>query len=516
MADLIDIAIQELDTEEYSGCKSKYGAWYGMNGAPWCHMFVSYCAEKAGVGTDIVPKTASTSAGMAWYKGKKRFKYKGKYTPQRNDLVYFKSAGASHVGIVEYVSGSTLHTIEGNTSNAVRRRTHPLSEARITGYGVVSAYINSSGKGIKKASGGNGKSGKQQLDYLEKSLKKISELDKKQKKKTVPYDVFPANRNHKVDIFMIIQNGKKQFEVPVEDGAKVTWERKGTPGKLTFQTVSDDKYKIKEGNGVLLFVNGKKFFYGFVFTVKSSKDFILDVTVYDQLRYLKNKDTYMYTKKTTSALIRMIAKDFRLRTGTIDNTKYAVSRIDDNAELFSIIQNSVDETMLSTGKLYTLYDDCGALCLRTPAEMKVNDCLIDAETAEDYTYSRSIDSEVYNQIKLGYENKETGTLDVYISKHSKNINKWGVLQYFEKIDNPEVAKLQGKVLLKLYNRAARRLSISNAFGNPKVRAGSLIPVLLQLEDRKVCSYMLVNKVTHTFSNFEHKMDLDVSGGEFDE
>ena len=40
------------------------------------------------------------------------------------------------MGIVEKTKGNTLHTVEGNTSNKVARRTYSLSNSTITGYGV--------------------------------------------------------------------------------------------------------------------------------------------------------------------------------------------------------------------------------------------------------------------------------------------------------------------------------------------------------------------------------------------
>ena len=70
MADIIDIASKEVGYKAYGGNKTKYSAWYGMNGAAWCHMFASWCAYKAGVSTSIAPKTASTDTGMQWFKNK--------------------------------------------------------------------------------------------------------------------------------------------------------------------------------------------------------------------------------------------------------------------------------------------------------------------------------------------------------------------------------------------------------------------------------------------------------------
>ena len=50
----------------------------------------------------------------------------------------------------------------------------------------------------------------------------------------------------------------------------MTWERKGTPGKLEFTVIKDGVLNFQEGNPVKLTVNGTTMFYGFVVT-KSRK-----------------------------------------------------------------------------------------------------------------------------------------------------------------------------------------------------------------------------------------------------
>ena len=508
--DIIDVAIGEIGYAETGTNKTKYGAWMGMNGAAWCHMFVSWCAAQAGEGS-AVPKTASTTTGMDWFKNKGLFKVKGSYTPKRGDVVYFKT-GRSHVGLVEKVSGNTLHTIEGNSSNKVCRRTYSLSESTLTGYGVPK-YKNLNGSNSGGSSGGgSGSSGsKEELAYLKKILKK-----KKPKKSTeIKADVEETNKLPTGEVDVLITNGKKQFFVPVEDGMKIVWERQGTPGTLTFSAKYDKNFKIVEGNSVLVWVDGAKFFYGFIFKHSMSKDGMVSYTAYDQLRYLKNKDNVIYTKKRADQVIRQIAKKFNLQTGTLANTKYVIpKRIDDNTALFDAIQNALDATTMMKGTIYVLYDKVGKLTLTNVSNMKVNECLVDEETGRDFTYEVTIDDGVYNQIKLMYENKETGKYDIYIAKNSKKINKWGVLQFTDKIDDPDLGKLKSKALLKLYGNKKQTLSISGVIGNKKVRAGSLVPVMLKVHELNVANYMLVEKVTHTFKNREWTMDLIVSGGDF--
>ncbi len=513
MADLIDVASKEIGYKESGDNKTKFGAFTGTNGMAWCHAFVSWCANKAKIGTNIVPKTASTTVGMNWYKNKGRFGYKGKYTPKRNDLIYFKT-GASHVGIVEKVSGGMVYTIEGNSSNKVQRKSYSLNYKTITGYGKVNAYISNSNadnsSATKKKSTKNTNSGKEELNIVRTVLAKNKSTTKTTKQ---TFEIAGVKSTSKLEIILFFTHKKKRWNLPVKDGMKVTWERKGAPGKLEFTTLADTKHKIYNGDAVNLIVNGVTFFYGYVFALKPTPDGELSVTVYDQLRYFKNKDSMFYKKKTATKVLRKIANNYKLKTGKLANTKRQVSRNEQGKTLFDIMENNLSETLTMTGNMYTLYDEYGKLRLRQPWKVNV---LLCEETAQEYEYSNSIDGDTYNQIKLAYENKDKGTLDTYIAKSSKSINKWGVLQMYEKVDsnNKSLNKLKGKIYLKMYNKQARTLSVSGAFGSPKVRAGCVVPVVLKLYDKKISSYMLVDRVVHTFSNGEHLMDLDLSGGDF--
>ena len=508
MKDIVDVAIGEIGYKEQGSNKTKYGEYTGANGAAWCHSFVSWCAHEAGVSTSTVPKTASTTYGMQWFQKKEQFKYKGKYTPKRCDIVYFKT-NRNHVGIVESVSGGQLHTIEGNTSNKVARRSYSLKDATIKRYGIPK-YAGTNGNG---SSSSKKKNSKKELQYLQKVLSRHATKAKTIKASEVETGKIPIPAGN---VMITVNNGKKKFTVPAEDGAKVVWERDSAPGKFTFTAKAEKGFSIGMGNEVLVTVDGKKFFYGFVFTKEVKKDGMASYTVYDQLRYLKNKETIVYKKKTAGELIRILAKRFNLRCGTLADTGWRRSAIEDNTTLFDIIQNALDDTLIIKGKTYVLYDEVGKLQLTDVAKMKVNTCLVDAETGQDYSYKTTIDSDVYNQIKLVYENKKKGTFDLYVTKDSKNIGKWGTLQYLDKIDNPDIGKLKSKALLKLYDKKKRTLTISGVIGNINVRGGSLVPVMLNLGDITVANYMLIEKVTHTFKNREYTMDLVVSGGNFSE
>jgi hypothetical protein len=465
-------------------------------------------------------------------------------------------------------------------------------------------------------------------------------------------------------ILLTIQHGDVVFSPPIKDDIVVEWERVGTPGKLTFTTVKVDDMNFYEGDAVTLQYDGKKIFMGYVFTKKRNKDQHIEVTCYDQIRYLKNKYTYVFEKKTAKEIIKAMCKDYNLNIGTFDDTKYKIPAIaEENKAALDISLSVLEETLLNTGNQYTLYDDFGKLMLKNSANM-ISDTLIMESTAEDFDYKSSIDEETYNSIvlyykpkaessttttsssaqaskiiqiaaskigsvgpgspawccyfcwwvfkqaglssllyngnKIGYcptlmswfkgkgrfyrSNPQPGDLvffdwdgngtpnhvgivekvhsgsvttiegnasnrvkrlrrssgilgygrpaytssestttttqntaeiknkiQIFTASDKNKIKQWGTLRYYEAIDKPAIGKSKAKQLLKLYARKTRELKITAAFGDPTVRGGTLIPVKLDIGEMKISNYMLVEKVTHTFNNDHHTMDLTLGG-----
>ncbi|MCB6265539.1 hypothetical protein LI208_09740 [Longicatena sp. 210702-DFI.1.36] len=317
-----------------------------------------------------------------------------------------------------------------------------------------------------------------------------------------------------VNIELLIQHGDKVFIPVVQEGITWTTERKGCPGELKFKVVKDDVISFTEGDAVRLKVNGQNVFYGFIFKKQRDKEQIISVTAYDQLRYLKNKDTIVYENKTAGELIQMIAKDYMMQTGTIEDTGFKIkSRVEENTSLFDMIQNALDMTLENQKYMYVMYDDFGKIALKGLDNMRLN-LLIDEETGENFDYTSSIDSNTYNKVKLTYDNEKTGTREVYVAQDSENMNAWGVLQYFDTLQEGENGKAKADALLSLYNKKTRNLTIKNAFGDVRVRAGSMIVVIMDLGDMKLKNLMLVEKCKHEFKESQHLMTLTLRGGEF--
>ncbi|EMQ1355210.1 C40 family peptidase [Clostridioides difficile] len=319
------------------------------------------------------------------------------------------------------------------------------------------------------------------------------------------------------DIRLVIAHWEDFYEPAVIDG--ITWEieRRGSPSKLEFTIAMDDILEFCEGNSVRIYYKGIGIFYGYIFQKKRDKENHIKIVAYDQLRYFKNKDTYVYSNKTASELVKILAKDFNLKYNVIEDTKYKISRVEENKTLFDMVLTALDDTLREKKEMYVLYDDFGRITLKNVASMKL-DTVMNNDVIEDFDYNSSIDSDTYTKIKLVRDNEETGKRDVYIAQDSTHMRSWGILQMFDTVDkNMSEAEIKQKcdILLKLYNKKTKSLSLKNVLGDIRVRAGCLVPVFLNLGDIKLQNYMLVEKVKHTFENNSHFMDLTlVDGDEF--
>lgn len=213
------------------------------------------------------------------------------------------------------------------------------------------------------------------------------------------------------EIRLVIEHSGKAFEPPVKDEITLERERVGAPAKLVFTTVKigsgeNTQMGFQEGDRVTLYYNGSAIFVGYVFTKKRDKEHHIEVTCYDQLRYLKNKFSYIFIEKTATQILQALCKDLGLQTGTLEDTKYVIPSIaEENAEAFDIILTALDETLANTGNMFVIYDNAGKIELKNCASLTC-ETIIASDTAENFDYSTSIDEETYNSVVLYYNPNE--------------------------------------------------------------------------------------------------------------
>lgn len=151
----LDSKTANAGSANYTKYNRDMKAWAGSAGLndQWCQNFVDWCFVKA-FGLEAAKKliytfTNHTPTGSNAFKKRDRYIKRGKGKPKRGDVIYFYSSSKGrigHVGIVYKVSGSTVYTIEGNTSGAstlvtngggVRKKSYSMSSSYVDGYGSV-------------------------------------------------------------------------------------------------------------------------------------------------------------------------------------------------------------------------------------------------------------------------------------------------------------------------------------------------------------------------------------------
>ena len=139
---LLNVARGELGTKEspLGSNKVKYNTWYygrvvSGSAYPWCSVFVTWVFYHAGMfelawGTLAEARRIYAEGARNW---KVLAQSKGRWVTgnyQPGDVIIFdyeRDGVIDHVGIVESVNGSTINTIEGNTSDSVARKQRTAS-----------------------------------------------------------------------------------------------------------------------------------------------------------------------------------------------------------------------------------------------------------------------------------------------------------------------------------------------------------------------------------------------------
>lgn len=134
---IVSVALTQLGNEG----GQKFWSWYGFDShVAWCACFASWCGDQAGlIESGKMPKFSLCDDGIAWFQSKGKWKSRG-YSPAPGTLIFFDWNGdgtSDHVGIVEKTEGSTVYTVEGNSSDAVNQRSYDINNGTIMGYGIL-------------------------------------------------------------------------------------------------------------------------------------------------------------------------------------------------------------------------------------------------------------------------------------------------------------------------------------------------------------------------------------------
>ena len=310
------------------------------------------------------------------------------------------------------------------------------------------------------------------------------------------------------------QTGKTYDISELAEPVQVYKSINGSAGKLTciLQKDPNDVLNISNGSRISFIVDGKGMFFGYIFSIGTDADGNYKITAYDQMRYLKNSDVMKFTGITASDIFANICQIYNLKYSIKSPTRYIPPDYPfQEQSLYAIIEKGMNLASINDKKIYFLIDDFGTL---TWSEVSAEGSAITIDLNEysgvtSFTYETSIDKDTFNQIKLYRENKEAGKIDSWVVKDTTHIKHWGILQFLKNVDDnlnsAQVRELAEKYLIQK-NRETQTLKLQGEGINECI-AGQRIHFKLPSEN--IDKYMYIISSTHTYSKYEHTMDLEV-------
>ncbi len=316
-------------------------------------------------------------------------------------------------------------------------------------------------------------------------------------------------------VTVIIQSSKDESLLDVSElvtKTNIATKLEDEPGKLTLTLAESAKIEIVNGSAISFKEGNNSIFYGFVFKYTRKGDGTSEIIAYDQLRYLKYKDSLILGGTSLGTMFMKICKIQGLKGVVLDDSKVKIpEKVFDNTTYYEMLKFGVDYNKIYGKQFLVIMDIAGVLTLVNIERMRSTTFIGDESLLSDFTFSKSIDSEVYNSIKLVHEDKETKKLTTSSVADPITGKRWGALRHFEKVDNL-IGTLNdlAKQMLKYYNEEQKELKI-NVIGNWGIRAGMAIPVgIKDLTQDGIgeTRYFVVNSCTHKVDTI-HKMDLEL-------
>ena len=317
----------------------------------------------------------------------------------------------------------------------------------------------------------------------------------------------------KLELYLQNSNDGKVYDISnISEEITVTSQISGEAGKLEclLQKDPNNTLQISNGSIVSFIVNGKGFFFGYVFKIGTDAQENYKITCYDQLRYLKNSDIYTTSGMTASQIFAKVCDDYELKYKIKVPTSYVPKAfLHSNKTLYNIIKRGMDLASVNDSARYFIYDNFREIIWSELSYEKTNVQLGASSLLAGYKYEKSIDNNVYNQVKLYRDNKSSGKRDIWIVKDSDNIKRWGTLQFLEQADdeaNSAQVKQKAEQYLKVKNKEMETLKLE-ADGIIDLIAGRGIKFVLEREG--IDKWMWIKAATHKFTKYSHKMDLEL-------
>jgi len=248
---------------------------------------------------------------------------------------------------------------------------------------------------------------------------------------------------------------------------------------------------VETGDLVQVFLNDKQLFYGHVFMIDKGTDSnTIDITCYDYGIYLKkNQHSYKFRNITPEAATKKICSDFKIDIGNIASTGINISRNYFGVDLYSIIIGMYYQASLINGKKYMIRFTGKKLDVIEKGDSNTSQLLQSGYNLLTSNISESIDNMI-NSVAIF--NKD----DVFVFpiKNDKDIELYGLMQAYLKIDDSGTYNEKAKSMLK---SVERKMSVTS-FGNTECITGNT--VIVKEPVTKLYGLFYIDSDVHAWKN----------------
>ena len=300
----------------------------------------------------------------------------------------------------------------------------------------------------------------------------------------------------------------------------ITQALEGQAGKCTI-TSSKLNMDIPLGSRLSVKIENYGMFKGFLFSESFSDSDTTSLVFYDQLRYWQLADNMSFKGKKLHEVFTHLCKTLNLNHKAFNTTRYVLPyKVWDNTSYFNIWKDCQDINLVNTNGFHIIRDEYGVLALREIAytfNKNTKKIILGDDSASlGYSFTRSIDEDTYNYVKIINENNETKKRETHIVQDKNTIAEWGRLQLTEKSsDELNAAQLKQRAidLLKLKNRITKKLSVTIE-GNLdtytlKAGDGVIIGITSLVSAKLFGRALIISDITHRFNGSSYSIDLDL-------
>lgn len=308
---------------------------------------------------------------------------------------------------------------------------------------------------------------------------------------------------------------------------KIKTVLKNNCGQFTCTLIHKDcQTYFKLGDRVRVYLDGRCWFCGFIFTCDYKSDTSMSIIAFDYLRYFKSPLVYgknqLIDDQTKQGLVasdifRKICQDLKIPFDIYTNCTIPITPQNyTQKSAFNILDFAITETLINSPKdnrkYYTYFHESffeddfkkdmkeqevfktgGKVCWHLRNRLTV-DAVINDDLVYDYEFKTTIDEQTHNEIivykdqktyldkngKTLKKGKKTGTQIKKNAPGRQSMARYGYLPYFHKApDGYSEGQMQqvANELLDILDRPTHSLSV-NCYGIIGMRAGYLVPIAL--------------------------------------